>query len=294
FRLLNAIRPGVTGLIGERFREARAIEVLEAVRRQSPNRDRPLPPNHGRGLPIAVRHVGAGKSTAIFRPQADGRVEVLTGLPDQGAGAYTMIERVAAAALSVDPERIVVTRRSTTQQPYDSGAGGSRVTHAVGQATHHGATVLKQRLEELAAEVMGWPAGETRLEHDRFVVGDGSAGASFADVAARIGRGQPVEVEGSYDAGSHGHDEAGDYDFMAFEVEVEVDPETGQVAVRDVLMVADVGTIINPLAHQGQLEGGFITGLGAALMEELPVEAGKVAVASLGEYKLPAMPDVPP
>ncbi len=56
----------------------------------------------------------------------------------------------------------------------------------------------------------------------------------------------------------------------------------------------DVGTVINPLAHQGQLNGGFAFGVGAALMEELPIDdGGKVAALSLGEYKLPTVMDMP-
>ena len=59
-------------------------------------------------------------------------------------------------------------------------------------------------------------------------------------------------------------------------------------------LVADTGTVINPIAHRGQLEGGFAFGLGAALMEELPVEDGQVLAGSLGDYKLPTAPDMPP
>jgi CO/xanthine dehydrogenase Mo-binding subunit len=59
--------------------------------------------------------------------------------------------------------------------------------------------------------------------------------------------------------------------------------------------VVDVGTVINPTAHQGQLNGGFAFGVGAALMEELPIDGGgRVSALSLGEYKLPTSPDMPP
>jgi CO/xanthine dehydrogenase Mo-binding subunit len=61
-----------------------------------------------------------------------------------------------------------------------------------------------------------------------------------------------------------------------------------------VLQVADVGTIINPIAHDGQLRGGFGFGLGAALMEQLAVEDGRVLTANLGDYKLPTQLDMPP
>jgi CO/xanthine dehydrogenase Mo-binding subunit len=77
-------------------------------------------------------------------------------------------------------------------------------------------------------------------------------------------------------------------------IEVEADPETGQIRPIEVTMVVDVGTIINPIAHQGQLEGSFVYGLGNAVMEELVVEDGRVTSLSLGEYKLPTEMDIPP
>jgi CO/xanthine dehydrogenase Mo-binding subunit len=138
---------------------------------------------------------------------------------------------------------------------------------------------------------MGWPAGEVHLEHDRFVAGD--YGASFDDVAERISRGAPVEVKGEYD-GQHKPGEPGDFEFAGYVVEAEVDPDTGAVRIHDVLLVADVGTIINPLAHQGQLEGGLVFGLGAALMEELSVQDGQVTSMTLGDYKVPCAMDTPP
>lgn len=75
---------------------------------------------------------------------------------------------------------------------------------------------------------------------------------------------------------------------------VEVDEETGEIEIRDVVLVTDVGTIINPVAHQGQIDGGFMTGFGHALMEGMVAAEGKIANLSLGEYKLPAASDVPP
>jgi CO/xanthine dehydrogenase Mo-binding subunit len=213
-------------------------------------------------------------------------------MPDQGAGAYSVVQRVAASMLSVDPKRIVVRRGNTAEAPNDPGAGGSRVTHMLGKATENGAVAMRERLLELAAEVLGWPAGEVRLEGDRFV-SDGQV-ASFDEVAQRLARGEAVEVKGSYAPESHGEHEAGDYNFIAYMVEVEVDRETGQTSLRDVVLVADVGTIINPVAHRGQFVGGYAGGIGTAMMEELVIEDGKVATPSLGEYKLPTSMDVPP
>jgi nicotinate dehydrogenase medium molybdopterin subunit len=75
--------------------------------------------------------------------------------------------------------------------------------------------------------------------------------------------------------------------------EVRVDPETGQVTVDKLTTSHEVGTIVNPLMHQGQIEGGIIQGLGLALMEDLRLVDGRVTAAHLGEYKLPTIADTP-
>ncbi len=294
FRLRNALRPGDTGPANELIREARAVEVLEAIRRETRWGEGALPSHRGRGIALAARHIGGGKTSVTLRLRGDGTIEVLTGLPDQGSGSHTLIRRIAAAVLSVEPDRIVVTRGTTASAPYDPGAGASRVTHIVGQATQAGAALLKEQLEELAAEVLGCPIGQVRLEHDSFVVEDRSrARHAFAEMAPRMTRGAPVEVSGGYEA-SRDASEARDFNFSALMIEVEVDPETGQIQIHDAVLAVDVGTVLNPVAHQGQLEGGFVYGLGGALMEELPVEDGKVTTLNLGEYKLPTSVDVPP
>jgi CO/xanthine dehydrogenase Mo-binding subunit len=77
-------------------------------------------------------------------------------------------------------------------------------------------------------------------------------------------------------------------------VEVEVDPETGQLTVLDVVTAHDVGTVINPLGHQGQIDGGLIQGLGFGMIEEMRAEEGRISTLSLGDYKLPSMKDIPP
>jgi CO/xanthine dehydrogenase Mo-binding subunit len=76
--------------------------------------------------------------------------------------------------------------------------------------------------------------------------------------------------------------------------EVAVDPETGEVKLLRFTTAHDVGQIVHPIGHQGQINGAVIQGLGYALMEELQVEDGKVTNPSFGEYKLPTIRDIPP
>jgi CO/xanthine dehydrogenase Mo-binding subunit len=77
-------------------------------------------------------------------------------------------------------------------------------------------------------------------------------------------------------------------------VEPEVDPETGQMTLLDVVTAHDVGTIIDSLGYQGQIEGGIMQGIGFGMIEEIRTEDGRVSTLSLGDYKLPNIKDTPP
>jgi CO/xanthine dehydrogenase Mo-binding subunit len=288
-RRRNALRDGEPSVTGERVHRARAVEVLDTLERES-GWQTPPEAGHGRGVALGVRHIGGGATSVVMRLLEGGRVEVVTGVGDQGGGAHTVLRRVAAVVMSVDPQRVVIRHVDTAGPAPDPGIGGQKITHIIGRAAQAGAVEMKARLEELASEAMGWPAGEVRLEDDRFVAGEQSA--PFEEVADRIARGAPVEVNGEYDS-THKPGEPGDFEFAGYVVEAEVDRDTGTVRIHDVLLAADVGTIINPVAHQGQLDGGLVMGLGAALMEELTVQDGQITTLTLGDYKVPCAMDTP-
>jgi CO/xanthine dehydrogenase Mo-binding subunit len=91
----------------------------------------------------------------------------------------------------------------------------------------------------------------------------------------------------------HPGDEADTECFSAQVAEVEVDPETGRVNVLRLNTANDVGRIINPLAVEGQIEGGVIQGFGFGVMEEVSIKHGQVVNGSFGDYKIPTITDVP-
>ena len=263
-RLLNVIRAGDIDVHGERWVSSGLPAVLERLRDETRGALARSPGTaRGRGIALGSRASPVGRLeasvTLSVTPQA--RVEVLTGVPDQGGGAYTMLQRVVAAELGLPLERVAVRGGSTAETPYDLGVGGSRVTPIVGGAALAGAKALRERLEAIAP------------------------GRSLAEQLER-GAGR-LTVAGEYAHGS------GSHSAYAYALEVEVDRETGQVRIVDALLVADVGTVINPVALRGQLVGGFAFGLGQAVMEELRVEDGVVTTANLGDYKLPTTLDVP-
>jgi CO/xanthine dehydrogenase Mo-binding subunit len=263
-RMRNAIRPGGRDVLGERWKQSTMIPVLETLCRQ-PQWSRPLTAHRGRGIAVGCRPSPAGqlRATVTLEVRPDSSVRVLTGVPDQGGGAHTMLQRVVAQALGIGLEQVSVFRGTTAEASFDLGAGGSRVTPVVGGAALAGATALLDCLEELAP---------------------GLSISGQLDRAALDG----LRVLGEFEHAG------GEYCTYAYLAEVEVDPETGDFCITDCVLVADVGTVINPLALRGQLMGGFVTGVGQATMEEIRVRDGVVTTSNLDTYSIPTMSDVPP
>jgi CO/xanthine dehydrogenase Mo-binding subunit len=294
FRLRNVVRDGERGTLGDNFREAKGAELLQAVAKAI-DWGRPRPANRGIGLALGVRHVGGGAMSLGMRLHHDGRIELITGLIEHGGGEWQVLRRVFALAAGVDESRVTISKRTTADQPPDAGVGGSRVTNIGGRAAHALGTELRDWLEErLPRAVPEAPEG-AQLRRDALVSPDtGETLARFEDLAAALVEpGQPLELTASHDAGTHGPDDPADNNFAAYAVEVEVDPETGSVHIADAVLAADVGTIINPVAHAGQLDGGFAFGVGAALVEELVVEDGTVVGRTMAESPIPGIRDVP-
>jgi CO/xanthine dehydrogenase Mo-binding subunit len=254
----NAIRGGETDVEGAVWHESQAARVLATLRAASHSGVAPVK-DHGRGVAFSARHVGRGKTSLTLTLTAEGTVEVLTGVADQGGGAHTMIQRVVARELGLPVSRVRVRRGDTAHANVDPGVGGSRVTPVAGNAALDGARKLTARLAELRLTL---------------------------DEAARAAA--PLVVTGAGEQSEHL------YGVYGYSIEVSVDRATGSFRVVDAVLVADVGTVINPVAMRGQLEGGFVFGLGQAVMEELLLEDGRVTTTNLGDYKIPTSADVPP
>jgi len=281
-RRRNLVRDGQVTVGGDHIVRPAAVAVLDRL--QAEVEAKPAPRGHAWGISIAFRHTGGGKTSLDLTLRPDGNIELLSGLTDQGGGGYTVAQRVLAATLGIAPGRIRVRRGSTAEARQDPGAGGSRVTHIVGRCAQIAGAELRERLE--AATGM-------TLRDDRFAKPDGQT-ISFEAGVERATGGDSWHVVGTYDGTQHGPDHPGDFSFSGYAIEVSVDRETGAYTIHDAVLVADIGAIINPVAHAGQIEGGFAFGLGGAALEEIVLdESGKVTNPSLADYKLPTIRDVP-
>jgi len=281
-RRRNVVRDGEFMLTGDEVDHPMGMAVLEAL--EAEMLSRPPPPDRAWGVSFAAFHTGVGKTALDIILQPDGNLEVLSGVPDQGAGSHTAVQRVIAATMSIAADRIRFRRGSTREARPDPGAGSSRVTHIVGRA----AQVAAEKLMACLTQATGM-----YLRNDRFVDDDGQA-LSFESGVARALNGKPLRVTGEYDGTQHGPGNPSDYSFFGYAIDVAVDRDTGAFKIHDAVFVADVGCIINPVAHQGQIDGGFIFGLGTAAFEELILdESGKVTNPNLADYKLPTIRDAP-
>jgi CO/xanthine dehydrogenase Mo-binding subunit len=271
-RRKNLLRDGDHLANGHHLEHVRASDTLEAALKASHYAEPKPGPWIGRGMAMTHRHIGVGFTNARVRLETSGAVTLSIALPDTGTGAHLVLRQVVAEVLGVTLDEVEIEVATTDDFETDSGVGGSRVTHTGGRAAYHAAEKLKQQIESEASK-HGIPAGSL---------------AEIAQAAAKDGR--TLEASHFYDAKAH----ADVTSFTAQVAEVAIDPATGQVTVRHFTTAHDVGTIINPIGHQGQIEGGLIQGLGFALMEEMKTEDGRISTLSLGDFKLPTIQDIPP
>jgi CO/xanthine dehydrogenase Mo-binding subunit len=291
FRRANVARPGTRDVVGREIRDPQGADLLDLI--EADHGTRPVPAHggwwrRGRGISMTARHMEGGHTTVRLCADRDGTIEIRTGVPDQGGGAHTMMARVAATVLDLPIDRFRVRLETTAHGTPDLGVGASRVTYIGSRATESAAETLRRTILDRASNLTD--GASSRLEDGLVLRVDGTAVTSWDEVVA--GLDEPLEVAGSFDSAEF-HSEPQDFSLAAYSIDVEVDERTGVVRLIDAFFAGDVGTVINPIAHQGQIEGGFAFGIGAALLEELEFDEGRITNVHLGDYKLPTIQDVP-
>ncbi len=211
------------------------------------------------------------------------------GVPDVGPGIHTVVQQIVSEVLDVPMQRVNVRVEDTDNSPFDSGTGGSKSTNSVGTAAYQAVSEIKEKIVASAAVRLGCKAEDLQAVNGRFAV-PGQKPMQFADLMR-------LAVEENHGAITHlsvyEPSRAAITSFAAQVAEVEVDPGTGQVKVKKLTTVHDSGTVLNHLSYQGQIDGGVVTGLGFALMEDNSLIDGKMATANLGEFKMATIADVP-
>ena len=239
----------------------------------------------GRGIAVCFKDQGEGISSSAVTFYADGSIVLNTSVFEQGTGTYTALSQIVAEALGIESHSITVIPWDTDDGPFDSGVGASRVTRVSGPSAYEAAKLALSELLDRAAIEMECTPEELHLE---------------GELIKRIGHDDQIErtkllgsspVTGRYTNEEHERSPIGSA--MVQIAEVQVDKETGKATLLKLTSAHDVGVVINPTGHQGQINGGVAQGLGQAMSEELIVDQGYVQTLSFADYKLPAITDMP-
>ncbi|MEA2642741.1 MAG: hypothetical protein QOF51_4135 [Chloroflexota bacterium] len=245
----------------------------------------PKPPGVGRGIATVEIGNSMGDYTAEITVERTGDIVFHTPVIEQGSGMLTVFRQMVAEAFGVPEERVRVAQQ-VQAFTFDTGVGGSRLTRIGGRMIEILCRRLTSRLATLVAAELGVDANEVVWEPGGLRTADGRW-LSLADAVRLTGEDlhELIVYERNPADGVH--------TFAAMAAEVLVDRETGRVHVRKLVSAHEVGRIVSPMLHRGQIEGALMQGYGYAMMEGLEVEDGQVTSLNLHDYKIPCMADAP-
>jgi len=251
----------------------------------------------GRGMATYTERCGGGSPEETQLRFRDERIELVMGNVEYGTGLITSYKQVVAEGLGVHPDRVDVTMGDTDRTP--SGlTGGSRGLPVGGSAIHFAAGKVVEKGRKLAAHLLEAAVEDVEYADQAFrIVGTDRRIDLFALAeAARDPARLPEGMEPGLDA-AHKHVPAGaTFPNGCHIVELEIDPQTGAIAIDRYTVVDDFGRIINPLTLEGQVHGGIAQGLGQALLERTVYEedGGQLLTGSFMDYAMPRADDFPP
>ncbi|HKA71689.1 MAG TPA: xanthine dehydrogenase family protein molybdopterin-binding subunit, partial [Xanthobacteraceae bacterium] len=292
FRRKNILRDGRPQATGTVLKDA-AIEAVLARTAERIDWGKPFDRGaghvrRGRGLAVALKAViSPTTSVAVVNINADGSTTLYCGTVDMGQGSDTAMAQIVGEVLNLPAEAVRVVPRDTDVTPYDMGTLGSRSLFHMGHAVRLAAEDARAKLKALAGE-LDVPEGSNIPIAELFkkkygmqagnIVGTGTYKPDYVSPDAATGQ-TPNATPFWMVAGAG--------------AEVEVDTETGHVRITKLVNVADIGRAINPRIVETQLSGGALMQLGFTMFEKMHVDGGQVTNASLADYKIPGLRDVP-
>jgi CO/xanthine dehydrogenase Mo-binding subunit len=292
FRKQNLLRDGQQQATGTILKDTAIEKVLDRIAERL-NWKQPFDRGkgavrRGRGFAVALKAViSPTTSVAIVNVSADGSTTLYCGTVDMGQGSDTAMAQMVGEVLNMPAESVRVVPRDTDVTPYDMGTLGSRSLFHMGLAVRLAAEEARAKIGDLRRE-LGEPEGSNAPLADLFrkkygmqagnIVGTGIYKPDYIPPDAN---GLTTNVTPFWMVAGSG-------------VEIEVDTETGHVRISRLINVADVGKPINPKIVETQLSGASLMQLGFSMFEKMHIDGGQVTNASLADYKIPGMHDVPP
>jgi carbon-monoxide dehydrogenase large subunit len=253
----------------------------------------------GAGFAMFVEKSGLGPADGVrIEVDTSGMVELITGGASIGQGFETVMAQVCAEMLGVDYRRVRVTHGQTDRIAFGIGAHASRATVMTASATHNAAIKLRAKALDMAAELMQSQPDALDIRDGSVVRKDAPGGPSMTlgEIAAHLaptsktlGEREPgLCVEGWFRTRHQV------YPYGVHFALVKIDLETGGVTVERYVIAYDIGRAINPALVEGQIVGGFVQGLGGALMEEFTFnERGDPLATSFADYLIPTARERP-
>jgi xanthine dehydrogenase large subunit len=250
------------------------------------------------GISFTLIHLN--QAGALVHVYQDGSVHLNHGGTEMGQGLYIKVAQVVAEEFGIAMERVRITATSTAKVPNTAPTAASSGSDLNGMAARIAARAIKARMSAHAADRFGVAAAEVEFRDDRVFVGNESL--SFADLAkscvqARV----QLSEAGFYKTPKITWDRASakgrPFYYFAYGAacsEVIVDTLTGENRVTRIDILHDVGKSLNPAIDIGQIEGGFVQGMGWLTTEELVFDAeGRLLTHAPSTYKIPVASDVP-
>ncbi len=312
FRVMNAQKVGVTTATGQLLKESVGLlETIDRVRADMVAHHngsgfrwgwREGNKAYGWGIAAAYKNTGLGggapdKSEAEVEAFEDGTIEVRTAAADMGQGIAHVVAQCAAEEMQLPYDKVKVLLCDTDLTPNGGPTTASRQTYVSGNAARHAAAALREAMTRSAAELMDVPPEKIRYEEG--LLRQNGTSVPLGDVVKWMkSNGLSPRVKHEYWApktqplGSGG-DMHFAFSYATQAALIEVDLDTGEIKVLKVVSGTDIGRAINPLALQGQIEGGIVMAMGNCLTEGYIIEDGIPWTNMLSRYKMPSIKHTP-
>jgi carbon-monoxide dehydrogenase large subunit len=254
----------------------------------------------GIGLGCYTEGTGVGSfEGASVQIDGSGRIHISAGACPHGQGMETVFAQIAADLWKVDPDRVVVSFGDSAAIPMGAGTFASRSTVTVSAAMHHASQRLRDKIFAIAGHKLECAVADLELRDGAVgVVGVPGAQLSYAELAgaARPGwdNGRPPGVEAGLMETYYFEPPTVTWAYATHAAIVEVDMDTGRIAIERYVVSHDCGVLVNPLLAEAQIVGGVAQGLGGATFEEIVYdEDGQLLSGSFMDYMMPVAADIP-
>ena len=254
----------------------------------------------GIGMAMGLKGTGRGPfESATVRIDRSGKVSVFTGAVAIGQGLKTALAQICAEQLGVEPGAITVVAGDTGAISLGLGAFASRQTVMAGSAVHVAAVAVREKTLKIAAEMLEVGTDDLELRDGRVEVkGVRDLGLSFQELGLTMAGVPGYKLPADSTPGlEHSHNFLNTsltYAGAALAVELEVDPQTGQIELHKIVVANDSGRVINPLTVRGQVIGSVVHTLGNTLFEWMGYdEQAQPVTTTFAEYLLPTAPGIP-